>query len=282
MAKKEKKIRLMDRLIAVPDRVWKLICILAVLVLLTPIAIDIIIPDNSPNSSNTDPKDLVIIRDDADLLTSEEEAEVYRHMLPITAYGGVAFYTNDSSVSSAESYARRCYRDNFGTRSGTLFLIDMYNRQIYIFSDGKIFTKITKAKANTITDNAYRLATGGDYAGCANRVFDQMATLLSGGFIPQYMKHVCNALVSFAIALLVVFFIANLRTRMQSDNETRVFDEMAKKGLTVGSPLSKELISIKKVRHVEESSGGGSSGGGSSGGGGGGGGSSGGGGGHGF
>ena len=81
---------------------------------------------------------------------------------------------------------------------------------------------------------------------------------------------------------LVVFFIANQRTRMQSDNETRVFDEMAKKGLTVGSPLSKELISIKKVRHVEESSGGGSSGGGSSGGGGGGGGSSGGGGGHGF
>ena len=69
---------------------------------------------------------------------------------------------------------------------------------------------------------------------------------------------------------------------MQSDNEVKVFNEMAKKGLTVGAPISSELISIKKTRHVEDSGGSSGGGGGSSGGGGGGGGSSGGGGGHGF
>ena len=96
------------------------------------------------------------------------------------------------------------------------------------------------------------------------------------------MKHICNALISFAIGLLSVFIVANARTRMQSDNEVKVFNEMAKKGLTVGEPISSELISIKKTRHVEDSGGSSGGGGGSSGGGGGGGGSSGGGGGHGF
>ena len=280
MAKKKKGSRLIERLAKVPDRTWKLICLIAVLVLLTPVAIDILIPDRSPDSSNTDPKDLIIIRDDAELLTEEEEKELYGHMLPITEYGGAAFVSSYNS-SSTESYAKKCYREYFGTKSGTLFLIDMYNRQIYIFSDGKIFTKVTKARARTITDNAYRLATNGDYLGCAEKVFNQMATILSGGFIPQYMKHICNALISFAIGLLSVFTVANARTRMQSDNEVKVFNEMAKKGLAVGAPVSSELISIKKTRYYEDSGGGGSSGGGggSSGGGGG---SSGGGGGHGF
>lgn len=282
MAKKKKPLGLVDRLAAVSDRTWMLICIAALLVLLTPIVWDILIPESGRNSYNTDPKDLIVICDDADLLTEKEEEELYSHMLPITQYGGVAFYTNEYSVSSAESYAKKCYRANFGTGSGTLFLIDMYNRQIYIFSDGKIFTKVTKERALTITDNAYRLATAGDYLGCAEKVFDQISTLLSGGFIPQYMKHICNALISFAIGLLSVFIVANARTRMQSDNEVKVFNEMAKKGLTVGEPISSELISIKKTRHVEDSGGSSGGGGGSSGGGGGGGGSSGGGGGHGF
>ena len=282
MAKKQKGPSLIERLAAVPDRTWKLICIIAVLVILLPIAIDLVIPERIRDSSNTDPMDLVIIRDYADLLTDEEEEALFGHMLPVTKYGGAAFYTSDISVSSTESYARKCFRENFGTGSGTLFLIDMYNRQIFIFSDGKIYTKITDAKAVTITDNAYRLAHSGDYAACANKVFDQISTLLEGGFIPQYMKHICNGLISFAIALLIVFFIANLRTRMQRDNEVRVFDEMAKKSFVVGDPVSSQLISIRKVRHVEESSGGGSSGGGGGSSGGGGGGSSGGGGGHGF
>ncbi|MBO4819222.1 MAG: hypothetical protein J5528_03690 [Firmicutes bacterium] len=127
MAKKKKKPGLVERLAAVSDRTWMLICIAAILVLLTPIAWDILIPENSRTSYNTDPKDLIVIHDDADLLTVEEESELYSHMLPITQYGGVAFYTSRSSVSSAESYAKKCYRANFGTKSGTLFLIDMYN-----------------------------------------------------------------------------------------------------------------------------------------------------------
>ena len=280
MAKKSKKISLAERFAKVPDRTWRLICIVAVIVLLAPIAIDLLIPDRSPDSSNTDPKDLIVIRDQADLLTDKEEQELYEHMLPITEYGGVAFYTSNA-VSSTENYAKKCYRENFGTKSGTLLLIDMDNRQIYIFSDGRIFTKVTRAKAKTITDNSYRLASAGNYLLCAEKVYDQIATLLSGGFIPQYMKHICNALISFAIGLLAVFTVANARTRMQSDNEVKVFNEMAKRGMTVGDPLSSELISIKRTRHSEgggDSSSGGS-GGGSSGGGGG---SSGGGGGHGF
>ena len=281
MAKKKKKNGFIARIMQIPDRTWMLIFVLAVMVILTPLVIDFAIPEKTGVPSGSDPSDLIIIRDDADLLTDEEETALYYHMLPVTEYGGAAFYTSSSRVSSASSYAKRCFRENFGTGSGTLFLIDMYNREIYIFSDGKIYRKITNSKADTITDNVYRYATNGNYAECANRAFDQISTLLEGGVIPQYMRHVCNGLVAFAVSLLTVFFVANTKTRMQSDNEAAVFEQMAKKKVGLGDPTEQNLVKITRVRHVEESSGGGggSSGGG---GGGGGGGSSGGGGGHGF
>jgi uncharacterized protein len=281
MARKRKGLRLTEKLMTVNDRTWRLICLLAVMTMLFPLVLDFVIPEKKYDSSTADPSDLVIIRDYADLLTDEEEKALSGHMLPVTKYGGAAFYTNSSSISNASSYAKRCYRECFGTKSGTLFLIDMYTREIYIFSDGRIYSKITNAKAKTITDNVYRYATRGDYAGCAMQVFDQISTLLAGGIIPQYMKHASNALLSFAIGLLAVFIVANAKTRMQDDNEAKVFQEMARKKAGLGSPTEQNLVKIKRTRHTE-SSGGGGGGGGSSGGGGGGGGSSGGGGGHGF
>ena len=282
MARKKGFVRkAIEKIMALDDRTWRLICILAVLVLVTPIVIDFILPEREFDNSTAQLSDLLIIRDDADLLTDEEERALTGHMYPVTSYGGAAFYTSDKRVSSADSYARSCYRDCFGTKSGTLFLIDMYNREIYIFSDGKIYQKITKAKANTITDNIYRYATRGEYYECAQKAFDQIATLLSGGFIPQYMKHISNALLSFAIGLLLVFSVANAKTRMQDDNEAKVFYDMAKKKSGMGPLVSKKLVKTKRTRYSESSGGGGGSSGGG-GGGGGGGGSSGGGGGHGF
>ncbi len=281
MARKKKGLRLIERLMSVNDRTWRLICLLAVMTMLFPLVLDFVIPEKKYDASTADVSDLVIIRDHADLLTDEEEKALSGHMLPVTKYGGAAFYTNSASISNAPSYAKKCYRDCFGTKSGTLFLIDMYTREIYIFSDGRIYSKITNAKAKTITDNVYRYATRGDYAECAMQAFDQISTLLAGGIIPQYMKHASNALLSFAIGLLAVFIVANAKTRMQDDNEAKVFQEMARKKAGLGSPTEQHLVKIKRTRHVESSGGGGGSSGGG-GGGGGGGGSSGGGGGHGF
>jgi len=277
---RKKKTKLTDRIYDVKMSTWKAIAWLAAACMLLPVLFDVLIPETRYDSSVVDPQDLIVIRDDADLLTDGEEKQLYEHMLPITQYGGAAFYTTEGYVSSTESYARKCYRENFGTKSGTIFVIDMYNRYLYIFSDGRIYNTVTKAKAETITDNVYLSARAGNYYRCAEKTFDQIAAILDGNQIPQPMKHISNALLSLAFSLVIVFAIANAKNRMQKESELRVYDEMARKKFTVGAPVKKELVKTKRRIHVESS--GGSSGGFSSGGGGGGGGSSGGGGGHGF
>ena len=281
--KKEKKKSLIERLSQVNRKTWRIILIIAVAVMVIPILLDILLPEAEYNSSVVSPEDLIVIRDNADLLTEEEEQKLYSHMLPITQYGGAAFFTNNDYVKSTEDYARSRYRELFGKKSGTIFVIDMYNRYIYIFSDGKIYNTVTKAKAETITDNVYMYARREEYYGCAARTFDQIAAILDGNQIPQPMKHISNALLSIAFSLVAVFIAANRRTRMQKEDELQTYDEMVRRRFDMGPLAASTLIETKRTAHYEGSSGGG--GGGSSGGGGGGGGgggSSGGGGGHGF
>lgn len=145
--------------------------------------------------------------DNANLLTDEEEAKLIEVMKPITAYGNVAFITNDYATyrGSAEECARESYLELFGTDSGTVFLIDMYTRYIWIHSDGEVYKTINTNYANTITDNAYKLATNKQYYNCAVKVFEQIITLLEGGRIAQPMKYICNAILGLIIALSLNF-----------------------------------------------------------------------------
>ena len=80
----------------------------------------------------------VIIEDNAELLSDEEEVNLREKMLPISQYGNVAFITTSEKNYSTEDFTRAYFRNHFGTSSGTVFAIDMYNREIYIFNDGKI------------------------------------------------------------------------------------------------------------------------------------------------
>lgn len=217
----------------------------------------------------------VYISDDADLLTDSEEMELYTYMEPITKYGNVAFKTIDSNRYSTATYADNYYHQLFGTASGTLFIIDMDNREIYIFSDGAIYKRITKSYANTITDNVYKLATNGDYLACATKTFTQINTLLDGGHIAQPMKFITNGLLALILAFIINFIIIKAK---------------AQKAKTTNNELLRSIFSKCEVYNANQvfthqtkvydppSSSGGSGGGG----GGGGGGHSGGGGGHGF
>lgn len=260
---------------------WAIVFVVALALLIGPVVWDFVMPEQGVMEGVVDENQLMVIEDKAGLLKSGQEEMLKEHMKPITEYGGVAFVTCDYNSQSAAKFAEKKFREYFGKSSGTVFLIDMDNRKIYIFSDGAIYNTITSSKAEAITDNIYKLATRGQYYQCAADAFDQMAVLLQGGQIPQPMKHICNALLALAMALVVVFFIANQRTRIKKDTEEAIFKEGVSKAFTLGSPYKKELLKEKKVRHTESSGGSGGGGGGHSGGGGGGG-HSGGGGGHSF
>ena len=223
----------------------------------------------------------VVIDDREDLLTEEEEASLRVKMENITKWGNAAFITCFNYSRETSAYAKEVYRSLFGTSSGTLFMIDMGQRNIWIFSDGAVYRIVTKAYANTITDNVYRLASQEKYYECAYDAFDQIETLLIGGRISQPMKYISNALIAIILALVINFFVLRIQRR-EPDNQydyDSVYKPMT--SMLAVSVIAKEVLSSKRSRHVESSGGGGFSGGGG-GGSGGGGFSSGGGGGHSF
>lgn len=157
----------------------------------------------------------VVVEDDAQLLSDEEEAELITQMQEITAYGNAAFKTIDDNDRSAEYYARQYYQNRFGTDSGTLFLIDMDNRKIWIHSDGAVYRVITTAYANTITDNVYRYASSGDYGECAMEAFGQIHTLLRGQKISQPMKYISNGLLAVIAALILNYGLVSYYARLK-------------------------------------------------------------------
>lgn len=221
--------------------------------------------------TNTDTSYQCLIEDDANLLTQSEEEALLEDMMPITGYGNVAFKSIDYNATTTESYIKSYYRQAFGTSSGTVFLIDMDNRNIWIFSDGKIYRTITQSYANTITDNVYTYATKGDYYSCASKAFGQMYDLLEGRRIAQPMKYISNALLALVFALLGNYIRLRIYTRKTKANTAQLVKKMDHH--VKYNYQNSVLLHTKRIYDPPSSdsgsSGGSSSGGGSSGGGGG-------------
>jgi Beta-propeller domains of methanol dehydrogenase type len=227
---------------------------------------------------NPDTGYCIILEDDAQLLGSREQEELAAAMRTVTAYGNAAFKSISANSYSAASFADDYYHGLFGTESGTLFLIDMDNRELYLFSDGAIYRTIGKSYADTITDNVYRYASNGDYYLCASSAFEQIGAVLAGEKIAQPMKYISNALLAFILAALLNYFLARSLSRSSKPGTGEILGSISTR-FDFRNPR-KILTSQTKVYDPPSSSSSGGSGGGHSGGGGGGGHSSGGGGGH--
>ena len=218
----------------------------------------------------------LLIRDEANLLTSDEIEKLRDDMTPLTEYGHIAFITINENYTSTADYARSKYHELFGTDSGSLFLIDMDNRYIYIFSDGNNYKYITNSKANIITDNVYRYASRSEYYECSSIAFSQMYTVLSGGKIAEPMRYISNIIIAIVIAFFINFIGIMSLTRIPPAKATEILKN-CNIDFNAGNVRTAKT-GTHKVYSPQSSGGGGSGGGG----GGGGGGSSGGGGGHGF
>ena len=106
----------------------------------------------------------VVMDDAAGLMDSAEEAQVQAEMEAVAQYCNVGCYTYGGSSSAdvldkAETWGRK----QFGDAEFTVFIIDMATRRIGIFSSRGIVRVVTKAKANVISDNVYKLASAGKY-----------------------------------------------------------------------------------------------------------------------
>lgn len=223
-------------------------------------------------SIDTDTNYKLIIEDDANLLNENEINKLQEKMQPLTKYGNIIFKTtNENKYFSTSNYASNYYHNNYGKESGTLFLIDMDNRIIYIFSDGLNYKTITKSKAEIITDNVYRYATRGNYYECAEKAYDQINTLLDGGKIAEPMRHISNALIAMVISFSISFLYVVLKTRLKKSQVEEIISK-SNVSFKVDNVVGKKSGTHRKYSPVSSSSSGGGgsfSGGGSSGGGGG-------------
>lgn len=163
--------------------------------------------------TNPDTGFSVVLEDDADLLTVDEEELLAEQMQEITAWGNVAFISINRNSGTAAEFSESCYTALFGRDSGMLFLIDMDNRKLWIKADGKLSRTITDSYCDTLTDNVYRYATRGDYYNCASKLYGQTRRVLSGGTIAQPMKYISNALLAVILALLLNYAVMRYISR---------------------------------------------------------------------
>lgn len=219
----------------------------------------------------------LIIEDEAKLFTEQDITRLQDKMTSLTKYGHIALHTvpvGGNNYSSTADYAENYYHNKFGTESGTVFIIDMDKRMIYIFSDGENYNVITDSKADIITDNIYKYATNKDYYSCAYTAFDQINTLLDGGKILEPMRHISNIFVAIILGFFVNFLIVSSNAKIKKASAQNV---LSKCDVSVkASNITGKKTGTHRVYSPQ------SSGGSSGGGGGGGGGHSGGGGGHSF
>ena len=226
--------------------------------------------------TNPDTGCQVYVEDEAGLLTEEQRRELAQAMEDVTSYGSAAFVTTLENSRSTERFARDYYTERFGTDSGTVFVIDMDNRMIWIHSDGAVYKTVTSAYADTITDNVYRYAADADYYGCAREAFQQIHALLEGAKIAQPMKYISNALLAMILALLANFGLVISLTKLRKPGADAILGNIHRR-FAYSDLRAAKTHQTKRYDPVSSGSGGG---GGRSGGGGGGGGRSGGGGGH--
>lgn len=163
----------------------------------------------------------VRIVDQADLLSAGEEAKLTEDMKPITKYGNVAFVSLQINDSSTATYAKNHALEFIGS-NGSLFLIDMDNREIYIYSKGDVWRAVTNSKARSITDNVYRHASKGRYYVCASEAFRQITGTLEGRSIPEPMKIISGILLSLLIGLNINFkIVRKTRNQEEAENQSR-------------------------------------------------------------
>ena len=211
-----------------------------------------------------------VINDSAHLLSDSEISSVLDAMVPVTSYAGAGFMTSDSSAGNWRQKAESWGDSRFGRNSAyTVFIIDMGSRRLGIYSSRKVYDRLTTAKANTITDNVYRYASGQDYAGCAKEAFREISRVLEGQQISEPMKNISNVFLALICAMLVTYML--VAGRMRNEQQTSINTVTRIAGIGAATAVTGHVL--KKVVHHERSSGGGHGGFGGGGGGGGGGGS---------
>ena len=183
---------------------------------------------NEPGSQeylNPDTGYRALILDELGLLTDSERSQLLEDMKPITEFGHVAFWSTKDYARSEVEQARLKRRELFGMESGAILAINMNIRKVSIQSYGTINHTISKAQANTITNNVRNYLTRGEYYQGAKKAYGQIYTLLVKGRIPQPMKYFSNAVIALTAAMiLMLFFVLRHASSFEKPDAIKVIE----------------------------------------------------------
>ncbi len=248
-----------------------LVIAISAIVITVPFVVDIAaaITDKKASDNAESSAYSIYIDDQANLFGEFEENDIKKAAGKVARYTNVLVHTTDNTSGLASSfYAEDLFSDTFSDK-GVLFIIDMDNRELRIQTDNNN-KKLTVAKCNTITDNAYRYASKEEYAKCTIEALEQIARTMGGYAVPQPMKHINNLLLASVISLLFVFYIAKDMTKHQNPDEIYQIGAKTSRHLDLTMKNVRTMAREKVDRYPDTGSSSGGFSGGSSGGGGGG------------
>lgn len=165
----------------------------------------------------------VVIIDELDLLTDEEEAKLTEDMKPLTQYGSIAFWTTDEFTNDEIDQARLKRKELFAYESAGVFAVNMKVRKLTIQSYGEINSNVTDSMARSITDNVSRYASSKDYYACAATAFSQMLDACEHRHVSEPMKVTGFAVLSVMAGLIIALGVAFSKRHnpLQSDNPAK-------------------------------------------------------------
>ena len=235
------------------NKVRRILALLTAAVLIA--AISAVSVSAAGNTPYTDPETgyRVVIIDELDLLTDEEETKLVQDMRPITRFGNVAFWTTEETTYNEIDQARIKRKELFEYDSATIFAINMDVRKLTVQSYGTIYDSVSDSLARSITSNASSYASKSNYYACASEVYSQINRVLEGDHIPEPMKISSYVIISVMAGLVFAILIA-LGTRSQGSRKQNVPSIMPMGvGTLTGNQLNITFVR-KKTRVVQHSS----------------------------
>ena len=187
------------------------------------------------------------VYDFADLFTDEEEQQLYTKITNyINEYNlDLAVVTIDENNKTPREYADDFYDYNdFDQQGGILFLIDMYNRKIYMSTTGEAIKMYNDYRINTALDEVYTYMSDEEYYEGTSSYIDKISNYAKEG-IPTSNKEEKSLTSSIFMSLLIgLIGTAIIISILIFKNK------MVRKATTAREYLNKDSIKIQNMGEI--------------------------------
>lgn len=142
-------------------------------------------------------KNAAVIWDNANLFSEKERADLQKDIDLYSANGNILILTVVDNDDSPQSYAENQYTQEFGTKDGVVFLIDISNRKIWIGATGACKEALDNDSCEKIATQIATYASKEDYYTCTKTGMTKIDNELNRNMVSSIM----------AVLLLLIYIL---------------------------------------------------------------------------